>query len=98
MNTQPSLGLDAYTGTYTHPVWGTVSIIKNLSSGQLTAQVGEITYMDLQHWHYDVFRGTHRTAGYGNQLIQFHLNQEGQVNGLDLGNALYHFRKNKEGK
>ncbi|NRB63893.1 MAG: serine hydrolase [Saprospiraceae bacterium] len=95
INTQPSLDLDAYTGTYTHPVWGTVSIVENLSSGQLTAQVGEITYMDLQHWHYDVFRGTYRTAGFGNQLIQFHLNQEGQVNGLDIGNALYHFRKNK---
>ena len=52
--TQPSLPLEKYLGTYTHPAFGEVKITKENSSLVLRFHGGGGSG-ELEHWHYDVF-------------------------------------------
>ena len=51
---QPSLAHDAYTGTYTHELYGDV-VVRD-ETGQLLLELGPLpTRLDLTHWDRDVF-------------------------------------------
>ena len=53
--THPSHALDAYTGDFEHPGYGTVSIL--LDGEQLKATFNAIIF-PLMHYHYDIFEAT----------------------------------------
>lgn len=48
----PTHALEAYTGTYSHPVWGEINL--QLVEGELAAKLPNYD-ITLDHWHYDTF-------------------------------------------
>lgn len=52
-NTKPSLPLQAYTGTYSDPLFGTVEV--KMVGDQLRLDFGG-TIGNLEHWHFNTFR------------------------------------------
>ena len=93
--TTPSLALEEYTGTYAHEMWGTIEVSLNAAGDQLVARLGRTSYLDLTHWHHDVFRGDYRMAGFGSDYIRFLVDREGQVEAIDLNGPEYTFYKSK---
>lgn len=69
-DTKPSLNLSAYTGTYSHPAYGSVSVEREGDAG-LVVHFDAIN-LHLRHYHYDTF-------AYETNLVQFHLNDLGKV-------------------
>ena len=53
-DTSPSHPLDAYTGTFHHPLYGTFWI--EFSNEELVATYHQAT-IPLEHWHFDIFTG-----------------------------------------
>jgi CubicO group peptidase (beta-lactamase class C family) len=51
-DTQPSHPLSEYVGEYTHPGYGTLSVVEK--EGKLSVLLNNLE-CDLDHWHYDVF-------------------------------------------
>jgi hypothetical protein len=39
---------------------------------------------DLEHWHFDTFRGRWRSTGFGSALVTFGLDARGQAVRLEL--------------
>lgn len=54
LDTSPSHPLDAYTGTFQHPLYGTFQF--TTTGKQLTATYHQAA-IPLEHWHFDVFTG-----------------------------------------
>jgi CubicO group peptidase (beta-lactamase class C family) len=52
--TQPSLPLERYTGTYTHPTYG--NAVVTVRQGALHFAYGRGRIGTLRHWHYDTFQ------------------------------------------
>lgn len=50
-NTQPSLPLERYAGTYQHGAYGELEV--RVVDGRLQIEEGGQPAIDLQHWHYD---------------------------------------------
>jgi hypothetical protein len=53
-NTHPSLPLERYAGTYTHPIYG--DAVVSVRQGILHFAFGRGRIADLTHWHYDTFQ------------------------------------------
>ncbi|MEJ7692897.1 serine hydrolase [Daejeonella sp.] len=75
-NTVPSHQMQAYTGTFQHPVYGDIKIeVKNnalaLGYRALTAA--------LSHWHYDQFITMEDGKGYPDMRISFITNDKGEI-------------------
>jgi len=94
-NTSPSLPLADYTGTYVHPMWGQIEVSLSPSGETLIAKLGRISYANLSHWHFDIFQAHYQTAGFGQAMMQFALNMDGQVESLELNSPAYRFVKRK---
>jgi CubicO group peptidase (beta-lactamase class C family) len=77
--TKPTLPLDAYAGTYTHPAWGDVVI--SVSSGALQARMGSDPQMRgaAEHWHQDTFRIALGDGRGGYNYLVFRLGLEGKI-------------------
>ena len=67
--TTPSLPLDRYTGTYTHPTFG--NVVMTLRADTLRLQLGGAQRASLTHWHYDTFRARWEEAGANPSLVIF---------------------------
>jgi CubicO group peptidase (beta-lactamase class C family) len=78
-NTKPSLSLDAYVGTYTHPAWGTIVITNDKGTLRATIGVGPNSSGPLTHWHYDTFHATLGDGRDGPTTLQFVLGTDGKV-------------------
>jgi CubicO group peptidase (beta-lactamase class C family) len=92
MGTKPSLALERYAGTYENELYGKVVIA--LEQGRLVYRYGPMI-VDLDHWHYDTFRGKQRSAS---QLqppafYTFRLNTQGKVAELVLMPGAQTFRR-----
>ena len=81
--TKPSHELEAYTGTYEEPAYGTVRV--TLDDGALTLHWSSFD-KPLRHFHYDTFQvdekdvpGASPLAG---ELAEFTLNLDGEPDGL----------------
>ncbi|MBI3566993.1 MAG: serine hydrolase [Gemmatimonadetes bacterium] len=77
--TRPSLPLEGYVGTYTHPAWGT--LVVTLEKGTLHVQLGTAANArgPLEHWHYDTFHATLGDGRDGPATVQFVLGPDGKV-------------------
>ena len=83
--TEPSLPLDAYTGTYTEAVSGDTGV--RLEDGHLVFAYNPRHLGDLEHWHHDVFRVTWRHPIFdmaAQSFLKFELNEKGEVTGLEV--------------
>lgn len=83
--TEPSLPLEAYTGTYTEAVSGEARV--RLEDGHLVFDYNPRHLGDLEHWHHDVFRVTWRHPIFdmaARSFLRFELDEEGEVAGLEV--------------
>lgn len=87
LNTNPSLPLEAYAGTYTNEIYGDAAI--NLANGVLTVKFPNNISLVLQHWNYNTFRGTYNYDWYGKANFTFALSDEGKVTGFDFDGIVY---------
>lgn len=78
--TRPSLSLEAYAGTYTHPVFGDVTV--SLQDGALHVHRGEGLQGSTEHWNYDTFRVAWDARWRGDEWLTFDLAADGAVEGL----------------
>ncbi len=78
-NTRPSLPMQAYTGTYLHPVWGDIVVTEQKGKLKIRFGVGAQNEGNLEHWNYDSFRVKFGDGRYGWTLFQFSLAPDGTV-------------------
>lgn len=80
--TRPSLAATAYEGTYTSELYGDVRVV--LEGGRLVLHYAPEYVADLEHWHFDTFRGTWRERGFGRAFVTFSLDRQGRPARLEL--------------
>jgi len=76
-NTKPSLPLDEYTGIYTDPLYGVVTITRE--NEDLVIVSNQFLKARVSHWHYDTFRGWYDKRWYGKVNANFTLDEKGKV-------------------
>jgi CubicO group peptidase (beta-lactamase class C family) len=81
-NTQPSLALEKYAGSYRNDLYGEVKV--TYESGKLKVQFGPPFVSELEHWNYDTFRARFRGAGETKSFITFRLNTQGKSDEVTL--------------
>lgn len=79
--TKPTHLLADYAGQYSHPGYGTVKI--TLPKDDLALSFNE-QEGKLEHWHYDVFRLQAKDGNPFTVLMQFHYNNEGDIDSLTI--------------
>jgi len=81
-NTRTSLPLEAYSGTYRHPMLGEVTV--SVVPDGMQMRFNDFVSFKAQHWHYDTFRimpdNRYRFEG----LSNFHLGTDGSVSELEV--------------
>jgi len=82
-NTNPSLSLDKYAGTYKNELYGDVKVTHENS--KLNVRYGPAFTGNLDHWHYDTFRARFFAAGDAKVFVTFALNAQGKIENLVLG-------------
>ena len=82
LNTKPSLDLNAYTGTYSSPLFGTIVI--RIQNDQLQAYNIKAGTAILSHWNYDSFLLSWNKKWQGKGIANFHLNNEGKVDNINF--------------
>lgn len=92
--TQPSMPLDRYAGTYENDLYGTVRLA--LEGGKLVLDYAPQYVADLEHWHHDVFRAVWRRPGAGTSFVSFSLDERARITALDLED-FGGFRRAREG-
>lgn len=79
-DTHPSHALDAYTGNFEHPGYGTVSITHD--GEQLQASFNSMVF-PLTHYHYDIFEAT--AERFGLQMkVSFSTNIKGDIESVAI--------------
>ena len=79
--TSPSLPLARYAGTYADSAYGDAVVREE--GEKLVVQFGRTTG-DLEHWHYDTFQITWRTATRDRALATFRLDAKGAPVALSI--------------
>jgi CubicO group peptidase (beta-lactamase class C family) len=77
MGTHPGLALDAYTGKYEDPLYGSVEIV--MKDGVLATLINKIQTATLEHWNYDTFRVSYDKKWYDKSYLSFRLDTGGKV-------------------
>lgn len=77
-NTTPSVPLADYVGTYTHKVWGDLSVSMADDQSLWVKMRGEM-FGKLEHYHYDVFSAHWHRRETGTALLNFIKNVDGKV-------------------
>lgn len=83
--TRPSLPLEQYAGTYTHPAYG--DVVVSLRDGGLHVFRGEGLAGVARHWNYDTFQVEWDARWRGTALASFELGPDGAVRVVDLMGA-----------
>lgn len=76
-DTRPSLALEKYVGSYQDEMYGEANV--TLQNGKLVAQYGKAVLIDLEHWHFDTFKGKCRDAILGEGMVTFTIDSQGKV-------------------
>jgi len=89
-STRPSLILEAYAGTYSSDLNGTVRA--TLENDRLVLHFSTALIADLEHWHYDTFQSTWRDrsadARMGKFMLIFTLDDEAKVKAVTMDDFL----------
>lgn len=78
--TSPSLALDRYAGTYTHPVYGPLTVTRD--GAGLRMQFGGAYQGAMRHVHYDTFEAVWDARWRGTERVTFQLDDRGRVAAL----------------
>lgn len=81
LNTKPSQPLVNFTGTYTNPGYG--KIYCKFKEGNLNVEYNSL-YLQLSHYHFDVFEGLDIKNKTTRFKIQFHQNLDGSIKYLSV--------------
>jgi CubicO group peptidase (beta-lactamase class C family) len=84
-DTKPSHPLERYVGTYQSDLYPEVKV--RLEKDHLVLQWGPSFTFDLEHWHYDTFRGTSRDRAEGKRMVTFATDSKGRVSEVRLAEA-----------
>jgi len=87
LNTNPSFKLDNYTGSYSDPLYGEIEI--TLINNKLRLSFTEENYLELEHWHFDTFRGQWPKRWYGKTNATFSLDGDGKIEKLNIMGLIY---------
>lgn len=71
LNTKPSLPLEAYTGKYSDPFYGSINVA--VVDAKLRATFNDQLSADLGHWQFDTFMGTWNKTWWDESLFSFQL-------------------------
>lgn len=77
MDTRPGLSLEAYTGKYEDPLYGSLEII--IKGSTLIALINKIQTATLEHWNYDTFRVRYDKKWVDKSYLSFRLDTGGRV-------------------
>lgn len=93
-NTQPSLALDKYIGTYTDKMYGD-ALVEMKDGGLFFTMLPTKKLFNgkLEHFHYDSFKVQFQDASLPFGIISFELGPKAEVKGfkIDLPNGDFHF-------
>ncbi len=81
LNTKPTLAMEAYAGKYSDPLYGDVEITVN--GNQLVVIVNNLVKANLDHWHYDTFRGWYEKKWNGKTNATFVMGADGKVKSVN---------------
>lgn len=83
-DTQPTLNLEAYTGTYHDPLYDTAEVY--LEDGQLHIRFwnDDTQVLTLEHWHYDTFKASWINPAKREKLVYFTLGADGEIELLNV--------------
>jgi len=87
LNTHPSLPQAAYTGKFSNRKLASIEVV--LKDSTLTVIMPGNIGISLQHWHYDVFRGSFSRWWFGNTWVQFLPGKEGKMAALQIDGTEY---------
>lgn len=76
-NTQPSLPLAEYEGTYTNNMLGNAQV--TMLKGQLQMNFNDFITYSLEHWHYDTFITNKDSRFYEKSKVNFDINEAGKI-------------------
>ena len=77
MGTHPTLALESYAGTYSHPAWGDLVLAMENGALRVTIGAGPDNTGMLEHWNYDTFRAVLGDGRGGHTTITFELDPAG---------------------
>jgi CubicO group peptidase (beta-lactamase class C family) len=83
-DTKPSLPLDKYAGKYEDTLHAPLKV--TCEKEKLSLVFNGLTF-DLDHWHYDTFRGTERRGVLPRMLFTFALGSDGKV--AEIGSKVF---------
>jgi CubicO group peptidase (beta-lactamase class C family) len=94
MGTHPSLALEKYAGTYTHPAWGDLVLKMENGALRMTLGAGPDNTGLLEHWNYDTFRATLGDGRGGATTLTFELGPSGNIASVMMdGSEEYRFKR-----
>ena len=94
LNTKPSLELKKYAGNYSNEIYGNAEIV--MQGDSLVLVLPNNIKVDLAHWNYDTFSAKFEYKWYGKGLLQFSLDEKGEVKNFTfMGNT---YTKKKKGE
>jgi CubicO group peptidase (beta-lactamase class C family) len=92
--THPSLALEKYAGTYTHPAWGDLVLSMDHGALRMTLGTGPDNTGLLEHWNYDTFRATLGDGRGGATTLTFELGPSGNIASVMMdGSEEYRFKR-----
>lgn len=87
LDTKPSLALDGYTGKYYSDIYGEAVI--TVKDGSLSIEYPNNNVLKLEHWNYDIFRGSFNNFWWDKNNVQFFLDDEGKVSHFEMDGIEY---------
>jgi CubicO group peptidase (beta-lactamase class C family) len=94
MGTHPSLALEKYAGTFTHPAWGDLVLTMENGALRMTIGAGPDNTGLLEHWNYDTFRATLGDGRGGHTTLTFEVDAAGDASSVMIdGSDQYRFKK-----
>jgi CubicO group peptidase (beta-lactamase class C family) len=95
-NTEPSLALESYTGTYEDKMYGRAEI--SMKDGNLFVELlpaKKLFHSTMEHWHYNTFKIKFNDPFLPEGFVTFHLDEKGEITSfkIDLENPDFHFYK-----
>ncbi len=84
-NTNPSLPLTAYVGSYSSPLYGNATV--TIKDSKLHVSINNVMTGTLAHWHFDTFRLAYDQLWNGHDPVSFVLNSQGRVARLNWNGA-----------
>lgn len=76
-DTEPTLDLTSYSGSYTNQMLGTATI--TTQNTELRVNFNDFVQYRAKHWHYDTFVTNKDHRFYQEMMIQFHMNSDGNI-------------------